>query len=98
MKTAGSRRVVPLHPDLVRAGLIKYWQELRDAREEWLFPELEPDHDQRRGGNWGKWFARYLLGRRGCGIVDRQIVFHSLRHTFKTLCLKPASQKRFMMR
>jgi integrase len=86
LKTTGSRRVVPLHPDLVRAGLIKYWQELRDAREEWLFPELEPDHDQRRGGNWGKWFARYLRGRQGCGIVDRQVVFHSLRHTFKTLC------------
>lgn len=86
LKTTGSRRVVPLPPDLVRAGLIMYWQELRDAREVWLFPKLEPDHDQRRGGNWGKWFARYLRGRQGCGIVDRQVVFHSLRHTFKTLC------------
>ncbi|HEY9199773.1 MAG TPA: site-specific integrase [Gammaproteobacteria bacterium] len=86
LKTTGSRRVVPLHPDLVRAGLTKYWQEMQEAAQEWLFPELEPDHDNRRGGNWGKWFARYLRSRKGCGIADRQVVFHSLRHTFKTLC------------
>ena len=86
VKTTSSRRVVPLHPELVRAGLNEYWEEMWEAEQEWLFPELEPDHDGRRGGNWGKWFSRYLRSRQGCGVSDRQVVFHSLRHTFKTLC------------
>lgn len=86
VKTVSSRRTVPLHPDLISAGLMNYWELMRDAEEVWLFPELEPDHDGRRGGNWGKWFARYLRSQQGCGISDHQVVFHSLRHTFKTLC------------
>ncbi len=86
VKTVSSRRTVPLHPDLVRAGLMRYWDSMRDAESEWLFPELEPDHDGRRGGNYGKWFARYLRSTKGCGIVDKRVVFHSFRHTFKTLC------------
>lgn len=86
VKTVSSRRTVPLHPDLVRAGLMRYWDSMRDAESEWLFPELVPDHDGRRGGNYGKWFARYLRSSKGCRIVDKRVVFHSFRHTFKTLC------------
>lgn len=86
VKTVSSRRTIPIHPELVRAGLLDYWSAAQDASQEWLFPDLEADHDGRRGGNFGKWFARYLRSSRGCRITDPKVVFHSFRHTFKTLC------------
>jgi len=86
VKTVSSRRTVPIHPDLVKAGLLRYHERLVEDRHEQLFPSLEPDHDGRRGGNFGKWFARYLRSQKGCNIKDERVVFHSFRHTFKTLC------------
>lgn len=86
LKTSGSRRTIPLHPELIRCGLLDYHETLTEVGHEWLFPALEPDHDGRRGGNLSKWFARYLRSHRGCAIADRRVVFHSFRHTFKTLC------------
>ncbi|MBD5802354.1 Phage integrase family protein [Azoarcus sp. Aa7] len=86
LKTDGSRRMVPLHTDLVRAGFLDYVEAVRDARQKWLFPDLERDHDGRRGGNFSKWFGRFLRSRRGLGISDPRVVFHCFRHTFKTLC------------
>lgn len=86
IKTTGSRRTVPLHPALIDAGFERYLRAQRGAGQEWLFPELVPDHDGRRGGNFGKFFARYLRQPQWCGISDSRLVFHSLRHTFKTLC------------
>lgn len=86
VKTTGSRRVIPLHPDVVQAGFLVYRDDVADNADEWLFPRLEPDHDGRRGGTLGQWFARYLRSSAGCGIRDRQVVFHSFRHTFKSLC------------
>ncbi len=86
LKTDGSRRMIPLHPDLLGAGFLDYVDAVRDARHVWLFPDLEPNHDGRRGGNFGKWFQRHLRAVSGCGIRDPRLVFHSFRHTFKTLC------------
>lgn len=86
VKTQGSRRTIPLHPALVRTGFLDYVEHVGEAGHEWVFPELVPDHDGRRGGNFGKWFARYLRAPKGVGIKDPRLVFHSFRHTFKTLC------------
>lgn len=86
VKTSSSRRIIPVHPELVEAGLLEYWESVMENGHEWLFPDLEPDHDGRRGGTWGQWFSRYLRSRNGCGINDRRLVFHSFRHSFKTLC------------
>lgn len=86
IKTSGSRRTIPIHPDLVAAGLMRYWRKIRDDDREWLFPALEPDHDGRRGGTFGQWFSRYLRSPGGCDITDPRVVFYAFRHTFKTLC------------
>lgn len=86
VKTASSRRRVPLHEQLVAAGLLRYRDSLVRSGEQWLFPALALDHDGRRGGNFGKWWGRWLRSPEGAGITDRRKVFHSFRHGFKTLC------------
>lgn len=86
LKTESSRRIIPLHPQLINAGLLRYAALVRDDRHDWLFPQLVADHDGRRGANFGKWFQRYLRNKSGLGISDPAVVFHSFRHTFKTRC------------
>jgi len=92
VKTSSSRRLVPLHSDVIAAGFDRYVQNQRRSGHEWPFSDLEPDHDGRRGGNFGKFFARFLRQNQWCGITDRRLVFHSFRHTFKTLCMLTSTE------
>lgn len=80
VKTEGSRRKVPLHPDIAEA-FAGYVEKMSDGL---LFPDLTPDVAGRITGNWSKWWSRYQ--REELGIKDKRLVFHSLRRTFKTLC------------
>ncbi|MDR5779165.1 site-specific integrase [Caballeronia sp. LZ065] len=77
VKTAASRRRVPIHADLISLGFIEYAQSVRGAR---LFPLLKMDSDGREGGLFGKWFGKQI---RKLGISDRRMVFHSFRHLLK---------------
>lgn len=82
LKTASSERDVPIHPELVRLGLLRYRDSLKGEPQDWLFPELLPDRYGTRSGNWVKWFSRQLRNR--IGIKDTRKTLHSFRHTFKT--------------
>lgn len=59
-KNKGSIRRIPIHSELIRAGLLRYAQALKGKREEWLFPLLVADVKGNRSGNWTKWFGRFL--------------------------------------
>lgn len=83
VKNETSRRRVPLHPELIRCGFLRYVDEQRSRKSERLFPRLLPDHFGDYGGNWGKWYSRYA---RSIGITDRRKTFHSFRHAFKYAC------------
>jgi integrase len=76
VKNAGSRRKVPLHPD-VREKFLAFVGEKKGP----LFPDLKPDIKGNITGNWSKWWGRYQ--RKKLGIKDSRFVFHSFRHTFK---------------
>lgn len=81
LKTKTSERVVPVHPQLVALGFLKYVEARRkDGEEAWLFPTVAPDQ---RGAlsAWSKWWGRYL--RTHVGINDRNKVYHSFRHGFQ---------------
>ena len=78
LKTRSSRRRVPIHPELIRLGFLKY-VEARPSGSLW--PDLKPDNKGKLTGNWSKWWGRYA--RQEAGIADRRKVFHSFRHTFK---------------
>jgi len=81
LKTRSSARTVPVHPQLMKFGLLQYVDNVRrDAGgKAWLFPQVAPNVP---GGlkAWTKWFNRHL---RTIGVTDRRKVFHSFRHIFK---------------
>ena len=80
VKTEGSERRIPVHPDLIKLGFVKYAQ--AQAGKPLLFSELKPSPiDEKISTNWGRWWGRYL--RKTCGVTDERMTFHSFRHTFK---------------
>lgn len=80
VKNEGSERLIPVHPSAVEIGFLDYVAALREAGEEWLFPDL--DHETRHGPghgfsrDWGRWMTKI-------GMDDPSITFHSFRHTWK---------------
>jgi len=80
VKTEGSERRIPVHPDLEALGFVRYAQE--QAGKALLFDRLSMGvNETKQSGNWGRWFGRYL--RNKCGVTDDRMTFHSFRHTFK---------------
>lgn len=97
LKTTGSRRRVPVHPELTRAGLLDYRAAVLKVSggnlEASLWPALRGDGARSKTGGgdlgrlsqpWSKWFGRHL--RVKAGITDTRKVFHSFRHSFMDLC------------
>ena len=83
LKTTSSRRRVPVHPDLITAGFLKLLEARIEAKELVLFPSLLADTHGKRSGNWSKWWSRYM--DETIKITDPAKVFHSFRHTFKSI-------------
>ncbi len=80
LKTHNSRRVIPVHPELLRLGFIEYAHQ----NSERIFPALKADCHKSLTGNFSKWWGRYV--REVVGITDKRKVFHSFRHAFKDVC------------
>jgi integrase len=82
LKTPGSARVVPAHPELVRIGFLRFVEERRrfEGKGARLFPLLTPGPKGGFGEAWSKWFGRYI---RDLGVTNKASVFHSFRHGFK---------------
>jgi integrase len=81
LKTPTAVRTVPVHPQLIELGWLRYVDDVRrrDGVDAWLFAPISPQASSVLKA-WTKWFGRYL---RSVGITDRRKVFHSFRHTFK---------------
>jgi len=80
LKTEASRRVIPIHPELKKLGLLELAAGRRKANERKLFPDLRVGGDEYYSDAFQKWFSRFL-GK--IGVKDRRISFHSFRHTFR---------------
>lgn len=81
LKTASSRRRVPLHEDLLALGLLAYRDSLPvDGR---LFPQLKP-HKDGLGHAVGKTWDKYL--QEVVRLQTTAMPSHGFRHAFKTLC------------
>ncbi|MDR6913699.1 integrase [Pseudomonas sp. 3296] len=77
LKNSSSRRVLPIHPALIKLGLPLYVESVRATGADRLFPELEAVRGK-LGHAPSKWFGRYKIKQ---GIADPKKTFHSFRHT-----------------
>lgn len=85
LKTDESRRVVPIHQQLLRMGFLDYVAECVKAGGGQLFPLLKANPRGQYGAKWGDWWRRYIRGK--VGITDEKISpAHSFRHLFITEC------------
>jgi integrase len=86
IKTASSRRVVPVHSALVKAGLLDYVERQRASLHgraeghERVFPTLRPDAFANFGSAYGKSYGRWSRKI----VPDRRKTLHSWRHTVAT--------------
>ena len=82
LKNSNAVRLVPIHDELIRLGLLAYADEQRRANKSLLFAELQPGGaDDRLGHNYSKWFSRY---RQDVGLFVPGRDFHSFRHSATT--------------
>lgn len=82
IKTDASKRKVPIHPDLIRLGILDRRDALAEAQDVRFFPNVQMD-GVNGAGNWlSKVFGRHL---RAHGIISEEegpkVGFHSLRKT-----------------
>lgn len=78
VKTAGSMRVVPVHPELVRLGFIKYRDGMEKAGQQRLFPEATRNTRGQMIADFSREFGRYLTRM---GLKDgRGLSLYSFRH------------------
>lgn len=81
LKTEASRRLVPLHPDLVRLGILERVERLKKEGHDRFFPDMRIDSAAGAGNAISKGFRYYLhkqlnvKPQRANGTVS----FHSLR-------------------
>lgn len=80
LKNEQSRRLVPLHPDLLALGLWERVERLRGAGEDRLFPGMKIDGKSGAGNAISKGFS-YLLNRLDIKArrAEGTVGFHSLR-------------------
>jgi len=77
IKTASSRRCVPIHPFLLEIGFLKYWQTVCDAG----LPRVWMSLKRNKNGFGGTFSKRFGDFHRAKVTMDRRVVFHSFRHT-----------------
>lgn len=102
LKTETSRRQVPIHPELIRLGLLDYVDALRAAKEKYLFPELHPKTGR---VTWAANFYKSFVHHRKAafpdgtskaeltGAVSYDKDVHSLRGTVITVLVQHSNAK-----
>ncbi len=81
VKTANSRRYIPINPELMRLGfMLHVFKMRRDGPVGGLlFPELSVAKSGYASDNFSKFFARFLAK---AGVNHPKLEFHSFRHNF----------------
>lgn len=94
LKTKSSKRVVPIHAELVRMGLLRHVESVKKLGKKRLFPELG-----KSAGKFShypsKWFGTF---KQTLGFSRRKKTFHSLRHTFASMLREIRAEDYLMKR
>jgi integrase len=80
LKTKSSERVVPIHPQLLELGFMRYLKQFERKTRGKLFPDIKPGTTGYRSDQFSKWFARFL---RSIDADGDRTSFHSFRHNFR---------------
>ncbi len=80
MKTASTKRDIPLHSTLLEAGFLDMVAAQRAEGTEWLFPELKTNKYGSRTQRLSRVMNDFLDA---IGLSDPELVFYSFRHTGK---------------
>ncbi|MDF1779832.1 MAG: site-specific integrase [Alcanivoracaceae bacterium] len=88
LKTASSQRKIPIHPALIKIGLLDYVADLKASDEQWLFPIIQKRSNP--SDAFSKRYNYFLKRHIGKTEGDR-ICFHSFRHTFNYWAYKSAN-------
>ena len=79
LKTPQSKRLGPIHSDLIELGLIDLWEKKKtNLKDKRLFEDANVASDGTYSSTFSKWFSRYLTN---IGIKTAKTSFHSLRQT-----------------
>ena len=83
LKTATSRRLIPVHPALKELGFNDFLERCRKRKQERLFPEMSKGKDGYYSSSYSRQFRRLL---EATGIKHSKISFHSFCHSFEDAC------------
>lgn len=86
LKTTASRRIVPVHDQLVALGFLEYVEALRARGQTRLFPDFSFSAKEGYGRPLSRWFNERFLVQ--LGIKSKDLVFHSFRHGMVTRLLR----------
>ncbi|MBS9861431.1 tyrosine-type recombinase/integrase [Vibrio alginolyticus] len=88
VKTPSSVRYVPIHPKILKAGLLEYTDTLKAQGHDRLMPELSFSRDG-YGKNASRWFNERFLQAALCDeLAECKAVYHSYRHTVADKMMK----------
>jgi integrase len=79
VKTESSKRTIPVHPELIRLGILAHVNKMQQEGQPRLWMNLHWRKEDGYGNSLGKWFQRF---NRRHVTVDSLKTFHSFRHAF----------------
>jgi hypothetical protein len=80
LKTVNARRMLPVHPELIRMGFLAYVQRQRKAKERQLFPGETANQRGQWGDPLSDWFQRLVKARK---LDGTKLGMHSPRHSWQ---------------
>lgn len=82
LKRPFHRRLIPIHSELVRLGLLRYIEQLKRQKQTRLFPDLPYKQIKNKYADKAmKWFNNTYTNDRNCNIQSPKTSFHSIRHS-----------------
>ena len=82
-KTANARRVIPIHPELLRLGFGRYVEAIRNNKSLRLFPEWKASADERKSYSQASWIRAF--NKKYMPLVSARIprpTLYSFRYNF----------------
>ncbi len=86
LKTADSRRRIPIHTKLVELGFIRF---VESVKTKYLFQQLTTYNKATMAGEASSWFGRT---KKDIWKFDKDVVFHSFRHNMRDKQVDVGSQ------